>query len=92
MTLVVFPITFASIVNELTIQNSRGGNVRAYFAPASAEQQHEDAMPTFIRMVAELDEPAELFDDHYRAIALFGGIGLLLALIAASTGEQGIWL
>jgi hypothetical protein len=49
-------------------------------------------MPTFIRMVAELDEPEDLFDDHYRAIALFGGIGLLLALIAASTGEQGIWL
>jgi hypothetical protein len=56
------------------------------------KQQHEDAMPTFIRMVAKLDEPAPLLTDQSRAIALFCGIGLLVMLIAASTGVQGVWM
>jgi len=47
-------------------------------------------MPTFIRMVARLEEPAELGDD-FLAAALFGGMGLLLALIAVGCGEQGVW-
>jgi hypothetical protein len=56
------------------------------------KQQHEDAMPTYIRMVAKLDEPAELFSDEFRAVILFCGIGLLVAFIAVSTGVQGVWL
>jgi hypothetical protein len=49
-------------------------------------------MPTFIRMVAKLEEPAEFFDDDFRAVALFSGIGLVLTLIAVSNGVQGVWL
>jgi hypothetical protein len=49
-------------------------------------------MPTFIEMVAKLEEPAGFFGDDFRAVALFGGIGLLLTLIAASKGVQGVWL
>ena len=49
-------------------------------------------MPTFIRMVAELEEPAELLSDDFRAVVLFSGIGLLVSLIAACTGVQGVWL
>jgi hypothetical protein len=52
----------------------------------------EDTMPTFIRMVAELEEPAELLSDDFRAVVLFSGIGLLVSLIAACTGVQGVWL
>jgi hypothetical protein len=49
-------------------------------------------MPTFIKMVARLEEPAELLGDDYRAIAPFIGIGLVVAAIAVSTGVQGVWL
>ena len=49
-------------------------------------------MPTYNRMVAKLDEPAELFSDEFRAVILFCGIGLLVAFIAVSTGVQGVWL
>jgi hypothetical protein len=56
------------------------------------EQQCEDAMPTFIRMVAKLEEPAEFLSDDFRAVVLIGGIGLLVSLIAVSTGVQGVWL
>jgi hypothetical protein len=49
-------------------------------------------MPTFIRMVAKLEEPAEFFGDDVRAIALFSGIGSVVALIAVSSGVQGVWL
>jgi hypothetical protein len=49
-------------------------------------------MPTYIRMVAGLEEPPELFGDEFRAIALFAGIGLLVAFIAVSSGVQGVWL
>jgi hypothetical protein len=49
-------------------------------------------MPTFIRMVAELEEPAEYFSDEFRAVLLFSGIGLVVALIALCTGVQGVWL
>jgi hypothetical protein len=48
-------------------------------------------MPTFIRMVTEL-EPAELFSDDFRAVVLFSGIGLLVSLIAVCAGMQGVWL
>ena len=48
-------------------------------------------MPTFIKMVAKLEEPARFFGDDFRAVALFGGIGLLLTLIAVSKGAQGVW-
>jgi len=47
-------------------------------------------MPTFIRMVAEFEEPAEFLSDEFRA--LFSGIGLLVMLIAVCTGVQGVWL
>jgi hypothetical protein len=49
-------------------------------------------MPTFVRMVAELEEPAEFLSDDLRAVVLFGGIGLLVSLIAVCTGVQGVWL
>ena len=49
-------------------------------------------MPTFIKMVVKLEEPAQLLDDDFRAVILFGGIGLLLGLAAVSCGVQGVWL
>lgn len=49
-------------------------------------------MPTFIRMAVAPGAPAPLLGDHYRAIAPFIGIGLVVALIAASSGVQGVWL
>ena len=49
-------------------------------------------MPTFIRMVAELEEPGEFLSDEFRAVVLFGGIGLVVMLIAVCTGVQGVWL
>jgi hypothetical protein len=49
-------------------------------------------MTTFIRMVAELEEPAEFLSDEFRAVVLFGGIGLVVMLIAVCTGVQGVWL
>lgn len=49
-------------------------------------------MPTFIRMVAELEEPAEFLGEELRAVFLFGGIGLLVSLIAVCAGVQGVWL
>jgi hypothetical protein len=49
-------------------------------------------MPTFVRMVAELEEPAQFLSDDFRAVVLFSGIGLLVALIAVCTGVQGVWL
>jgi len=52
----------------------------------------EDTMPTFIRMFAKLEEPAELLSDDFRAVVLFSGIGLLVSLIAVCTGVQGVWL
>jgi hypothetical protein len=54
--------------------------------------QDEDAMPTYVRMIAKLEEPEELLSDHYRAIALFIGIELMVALIAVASGVQGVWL
>jgi hypothetical protein len=39
-----------------------------------------------------MEGPAGFFGDDFRAVALFGGIGLLLTLIAVSNGVQGIWL
>jgi hypothetical protein len=49
-------------------------------------------MPTYIRIVARLEEPAEFLSDHHRAIALFIGIELVVALIAVASGVQGAWL
>jgi hypothetical protein len=48
-------------------------------------------MPTFIKMVAKLEEPAGFFGDDFAAVALFSGIGLLLTLIAVSKGVQSVW-
>ena len=39
-----------------------------------------------------MNEPSELFTGEFFAIALFSGIGLIIGLIAAMCGEQGIWL
>jgi hypothetical protein len=52
----------------------------------------ENAMPTFIKMVAELEEPAQFLGDEFRAVVLFSGIGLLVSLIAVCAGVQGVWL
>jgi hypothetical protein len=49
-------------------------------------------MPTFIKMVAQLEQPSEFPSDDIRAAALFGSIGLVVALIAVTTGVQGVWL
>jgi hypothetical protein len=49
-------------------------------------------MSTFIRLVAQPEERATLLSDHYRAIAPFIGIGLVVALIAVISGVQGVWL
>jgi hypothetical protein len=49
-------------------------------------------MPTFIKLVTPLEEPFAFFGDDFRAVALFSGIGLVVALIAVSTGVQGVWL
>jgi hypothetical protein len=49
-------------------------------------------MPTYIRMVARLEEPAQFLSDHFRAIALFIAIELVVALIAMTSGVQGVWL
>ena len=63
--------------------------VRARFAETTT---YNGTMPTFIKMVAKLEEPAGFFGDDFRAVALFSGIGLLLTLIAVSKGVQGVWL
>ena len=49
-------------------------------------------MPTLIRMVTKLEEPTEFLSDDFRAVVLFGGIGLVVMLIAVGTGVQGVWL
>jgi hypothetical protein len=49
-------------------------------------------MPAFIKMIVELEQASGFPDDDFCAAALFGWIGLMVALIAASTGEQGVWL
>lgn len=55
-------------------------------------------MPTTLplRMPAtnalRIKEPSKLFASEFLAIALFSGIGLIISLIAAVCGEQGIWL
>jgi hypothetical protein len=83
-------------VNELTKQNNRAWyyeiSLRCLRRLWRRQEQYEDAMPTFIRLVAELEEPAEFLSDEFRAAVLFGGIGLLVMLIAACTGVQGVWL
>ena len=48
-------------------------------------------MPTFIKMVVKLEEPAKLLDDDFRAVVLFSGIGLMLTLAAVSCSVQGVW-
>jgi hypothetical protein len=49
-------------------------------------------MPTFIKMIVELEQASAFPDDDFLAAALFGWIGLTAMLIAVSTGEQGVWL
>jgi hypothetical protein len=49
-------------------------------------------MPTFIKIVAQLEEPLDFLSEDFRAVLLFSGIGLLVALIAAIAGVQGVWL
>jgi hypothetical protein len=82
------------IVNELIKQNDQADNMRSAFvvrARLPKQQPYKATMPTFIKMVAKLEEPAGFFGDDFRAVALFGGIGLLLTLIAVSKGVQGVW-
>jgi hypothetical protein len=55
-------------------------------------QQSENPMPTFIKMVVKLEEPAWFLSDDFCAVALFSGIGLVVMLIAVSCGVQGVWL
>jgi hypothetical protein len=48
-------------------------------------------MPTFISTAAKLEEPIELLGEELRAVLLFSGIGLAVALVAVSCGVQGVW-
>jgi len=48
-------------------------------------------MPTFIKMTVELEQASEFPGDDFRTAAPFGWIGLVVALIAVITGEQGVW-
>jgi hypothetical protein len=43
-------------------------------------------------MIVTVEEPAKLLDDDFRAVVLFSGIGLVLALAAVSCGVQAVWL
>lgn len=56
------------------------------------QQQSEDPLPKFIKMVIKLEEPAWLLSDDFYAVALFSGISLVVTLIAVSCGVQGVWL
>jgi hypothetical protein len=56
------------------------------------QEQSEDPMPTFIKMLIKLEEPAWFLSNDFRAVVLFSGIGLVLTLIAVSKGVQGVWL
>jgi hypothetical protein len=49
-------------------------------------------MPTFIKMVARLEQPAVILSDDFRAVAPLFGIGLVLTLIGVSSGVLGVWL
>jgi hypothetical protein len=61
-------------------------------APKFAQTERwESSMPTSIKMIAGLEQPSEFASDGFRSAALFVWIGLMVALIAASTGEQGVW-
>jgi hypothetical protein len=37
-------------------------------------------------------EAARFFTDDFLAVALFSALGLLVSLVAAFSGEQGVWL
>jgi hypothetical protein len=39
-----------------------------------------------------MEEPTTFFSSDFFAVALFGGIGLVISLIAAICNEQGVWL
>jgi hypothetical protein len=41
---------------------------------------------------AGMRDAARIFTDEFVAVALFSGIGLLVALAAAFFGEQGVWI
>ena len=49
-------------------------------------------MPTFIKMVVELEQASAFPGNDFLSAALFGWIGLMVALVAVITGEQGVWL
>jgi len=42
--------------------------------------------------VAGTQKAARFFTAEFLAVALFSAIGLLVALVAAFSGEQGVWL
>ena len=76
-------------------RNEERAQIARTFPPAPRlfeQQSQEDAVPTFIKMAAKLDEPVQIFSDEFLAVALFSGIGLVLALVAASCGVPGVWL
>jgi hypothetical protein len=41
---------------------------------------------------ARTQNAAKFFTDEFLAVALFSGIGLLVALVFAFSGEQSVWL
>jgi len=48
-------------------------------------------MPTFVQTVPYKEKLTTKVSAEFLSIALFCGIGLLVGLIAASCGEQGVW-
>jgi hypothetical protein len=48
-------------------------------------------MPAFIRTMPYRETPTTNVSAEFLSVALFSGIGLLVSLIAASFGEQGVW-
>ncbi len=48
-------------------------------------------MPTFVRTVPYKEKLTTNGSAEFLSTALFCGIGLLVGLIAASCGEQGVW-
>jgi hypothetical protein len=81
------------IVNQLIKQNNRAGNVRLEFAVRDrlGKTTTVQGYHAHIHQNGRQARRA-LFGDDVRAIALFSGIGSVVALIAVSSGVQGVWL
>jgi hypothetical protein len=64
---------------------------RATPANLSPGPSNREIMPTFVQTVPYKEKLTTKVSAEFLSIALFCGIGLLVGLIAASCGEQGVW-